>query len=103
MKGVSTVTKACSAFTQVWGLAPASPSSVVEGLQIQRLERAFVNDKNPVTGYFSEQRSYTDGCCSCDGLSIQENHGLYKEIIFLLVQMIKRLGKELASFQVCET
>lgn len=64
-----------SAFTQVWGLAPASPSSVVEGLQIQR-ERAFVKDKNPVTGSFSEQRSYTDGCCSCDGLSIQENLGL---------------------------
>lgn len=75
MKGVSTVTKACSAFTQVWGLAPDSPSSVVDGLQTQRLERAFVKDKNPVTGYFSEQ-SCTDGCCSCDGLSIQENHGL---------------------------
>lgn len=67
-----TVTKACSAFTRVWGLAPARPSSVAEGLQIQRLERAFVKDKSPVTGYFSEQRSYTDGCCSCDGLSIQE-------------------------------
>lgn len=60
-----------SAFTQVWGLAPASPSSVVEGVTNPEGK-----DKNPVTGSFSEQRSYTDGCCSCDGLSIQENLSL---------------------------
>lgn len=59
-KEVITVTKLALALQEcrLWVL-PVLPLWT-RGLQIQRLERTFVKDQNPITCYFSEQRAYTD-------------------------------------------
>ena len=55
------MTKACFGSARVGALDLASPSSVVKGITNPEAAKNYCKDQNPITCYFSGQRSYTYG------------------------------------------